>query len=142
GTGIAGYSGDSGPATNAQLNSPLAVAVDAAGNLYIADTGNNVVRKVSSGTITTVAGNGSAGSAGDGGAATSAQLQAPSALAVDGAGALYIASNSQYCVPGIFLHPCVWAGRVRKVENVVINSVAGGSGSYIGGLAVDSSGAL
>jgi hypothetical protein len=65
--GSSGYSGDNGPATSAQLNGPWRVAVDALGNLYIADTGNNRVRKVSNKTITTVAGNGSPGFSGDNG---------------------------------------------------------------------------
>ena len=70
GTGVSGYGGDGGQATSAQLNGPQAVAVDASGNVYIADTANNRVRKVASnGVITTVAGNGQAGSSGDGGPA-------------------------------------------------------------------------
>ena len=95
-----GYSGDGGLATNAQLNGPLGVAVDGAGNVFIADTGNYVVRKVAAATgiITTVAGtkapgNGSPGSSGDGGPATSADLSQPNAVAVDGFGNLYIADN-------------------------------------------------
>ena len=77
GNGTAGYSGDNGPATSAQLNTPYGVAVDAAGNLYIADTGNHRIRKVSNGVITTVAGNGTPGYSGDNGPATSAQLNRP-----------------------------------------------------------------
>ncbi len=60
GNGTTGFSGDNGPATSAQLWQPAGVAVDSAGNLYIADTGNNRIRKVSNGVITTVAGNGTA----------------------------------------------------------------------------------
>lgn len=87
-----GYAGDGGPATIASLNGPQATAMDSSGNIYIADTGNNVVRKVAagSGTITTVAGTGIAGYSGDNGPATSAQLYSPYALALDGAGNLYI----------------------------------------------------
>ena len=71
GNGLQGYSGDGGPAPSAQLNYPEGVAVDAAGNLYIADTRNYCVRMVSpTGIITTVAGNGVAGYSGDGGPAT------------------------------------------------------------------------
>ncbi len=70
-----GYSGDGGAATNASLNYPYGVALDASGNLYIADTYNNRIRKVdTNGIITTVAGNGSGGYSGDGGAATNASL--------------------------------------------------------------------
>ena len=90
GNGIRGYSGDNGPATNAQLNDPQGVAIDAAGNLYIVDGGNYRIRKVSNGVITTVAGNGTAGYGGDGGPATSAQLS-PSDVAVDSAGNLFMA---------------------------------------------------
>ncbi|MGA2135318.1 MAG: hypothetical protein ABSH50_23770 [Bryobacteraceae bacterium] len=85
GNGIAGYSGDDGPATQATLNGPKSVAVDANGNLYIADTFNGVIRMVEpNGTITTIAGNQSAGPgySGDGGAATSAQMYFPNGLAV------------------------------------------------------------
>ncbi len=94
GNGIEGYSGDNGPATNAELAFPAAVVVDSAGNLYIADENNNRVRKVASGVITTVAGNGTAGFSGDNGPATSAQLFGPSGLALDSAGDLYIADGS------------------------------------------------
>jgi len=92
GTGVPGFSGDGGPALNALLYGPQGVAVDASGNLYIADASNFRVRKVSAaGTITTVAGNGSCcGYTGDGGAATSAQIGFSYALAVDSSGNLYI----------------------------------------------------
>jgi Bacterial Ig-like domain (group 3)/Abnormal spindle-like microcephaly-assoc'd, ASPM-SPD-2-Hydin/NHL repeat len=92
----AGYSGDGGPATSAQLSYPWDVEVDAVGNLYIADLGNNAIRKVTpGGTITTVAGNHSLGFgySGDGGPATSAQLNSPAGVAVDRAGNLYIADT-------------------------------------------------
>jgi len=79
-----------GPATSAQLNNPQAVALDSSGNIYIADTGNNVIRKVSGGTISTVVGNGAAGFTGDGGSATRADLLAPNGLAFDSSGTLYI----------------------------------------------------
>ncbi len=77
GNGTAGYSGDNGPATSAQLIYPHGVAVDSAGNLYIADTNNYRIRKVSNGVITTIAGNGTSGFSGDNGPATSAQLSDP-----------------------------------------------------------------
>ena len=89
------FCGDGGPATSAQLNSPWDVAVDRAGNLYIADMGNNVVRKVDAvtGIITTVAGNGTAGYTGNGGQATSASLNGPNGITVDAAGNLYITDD-------------------------------------------------
>jgi sugar lactone lactonase YvrE len=100
GNGSAGYSGDGGPATAAQLNSPTASVVDAAGNLYLADQNNNVVRRVAAGTgvVTTFAGNGTGGYTGDSGPATSAQLHYPSGLALDSAGNLYIADTGNYVV--------------------------------------------
>ena len=92
GNGTEGYSGDGGAAVAAQLFSPWGVAVDGAGNLYIADVNNNRIRKVdTAGVITTVAGNGTEGYSGDGGAAVAAQLFSPVSVAVDGAGDLYIA---------------------------------------------------
>lgn len=91
GNGASGYSGDSGPAAAAQLSFPGGIAVDSSGNLYIADGGNNRVRKISGGTITTVAGNGTLGYTGDKGPATSAELDDPVDVALDSAGNLYIA---------------------------------------------------
>jgi sugar lactone lactonase YvrE len=98
GTGTAGYSGDGGPATAANMNQPRGLAIDASSNVYIGDTGSNRVRRVdhASGNITTVAGNGKAGLTGDGHAATSAELNFPFGLALDAAGYLYIAdANNQ-----------------------------------------------
>lgn len=92
GTGTAGYSGDGGAATAAKLYHTAGVAVDNAGNVFIADSWNNVVRKVnSSGIITTIAGTGAAGYTGDGGPATAATLDDPNSLTVDAAGNVYIA---------------------------------------------------
>lgn len=94
GTGNAGYSGDLGPATRADLKQPCGVAVDSAGNLYIADTDNSRIRRVSAqGTITTIAGNGRHAYAGDGGLATSGSLFFPISVAVDAAGNVYVADT-------------------------------------------------
>lgn len=91
GSGIPGFAGDGAAATAAQLNTPGGIALDAAGNLYIADGGNNRVRKVSAaGVITTIAGKGTAGFSGDGGAATAAELKRPTHVAVDASGNVYI----------------------------------------------------
>lgn len=92
----ANYTGDGGPPTKALLNNPVAVLLDAGGNLYISDSGNSVIRKVTPGPnsiITTVAGNGNFGYSGDGAAATSAELSDPKGIALDSAGNLYIADH-------------------------------------------------
>jgi sugar lactone lactonase YvrE len=95
----AGYDGDNGPATSAHLNRPAGIALDSAGNLFIADEYNNVIRKVDTfGVITTVAGNGSWGSGGDLGEATSANLHTPYDVTVDAAGSLYIADANNHRV--------------------------------------------
>ncbi len=95
GTGKPGYSGDGGPATEAQLNGPYGVTTDARGYLYIADYENHAIRVVDrNGTIRTIAGTGSAGSDGDGQLATKAQLNGPYCVAVHESGALYIAENA------------------------------------------------
>ncbi|MBU6402521.1 MAG: hypothetical protein KGS61_19545, partial [Verrucomicrobia bacterium] len=97
GNGQQGFSGDGGAATNASLNSPSGVAVDGAGNLFLADVGNNRIRKVgTNGMMTTVAGNGRSGYSGDRSAATSATLNGPCAVAVDGSGNLLIADQRNY----------------------------------------------
>ena len=113
GTGTSGFSGDGGVATSAELNFPIGVATDAAGNLYIADTGNNRIRKVSAkGIITTIAGTGTYGFTGDGGVATSAELYEPNLVATDAAGNLYIADSCN--------------NRIRKVsDNGIITTIAG-----------------
>ena len=99
GNGTAGYLGDGGPATNARLNVPGGVRVDSSGNLYIADTGNSVIRKVdTTGKITTVAGNFAMGHgySGDNGPATSAQLAFPIYVSVDAAGELLISDDGNH----------------------------------------------
>jgi hypothetical protein len=123
GDGTAGYTGDGGPATSAEINAVFRQAIDSAGNIYIAEYGNNRIRKVAAGTgiITTVAGDGTAGFSGDGGQATSAELNGPQGVSVDSAGNLYIADFNNF--------------RIRKVNAAtgVITTVAGnGSGVYSG----------
>jgi uncharacterized protein (TIGR03437 family) len=112
GNGTFGFSGDNGPATAAQLHQPVNVAVDATGSIYIADTGNFRVRKVSNGIMTTVAGNGTYNSTGDGGLAVNASFQAPYAVAVDSAVNLFIADNVRNII--------------REVSKGVITTVVGG----------------
>lgn len=119
GDGLQGFGGDNGPATSAMLNGPGGIAVDLAGNLYIADCNNNRVRKVANGIITTVAGNGLAGFDGDNGPAASAQLNLPLGLAVDSSNSLYIADNNN--------------NRVRRVTNGIITTVAGNGGVGLSG---------
>jgi len=133
-----GFSGDGGPATSAQLNFPIGIAVDSSGNLYFADTQNHRIRKVSTnGIISTVAGSAAVnasgymdgGFSGDGGPATSAQLNVPSGIAVDSSGNLYIADVENQ--------------RIRKVAtNGIITTVAGSgavnsSGRVDGGFSGD-----
>lgn len=93
GNGIAGFSGDGGPATLAMLNRPWGVAIDGTGNVYFTDSANHRVRKVTTGTITTIAGNGVAGVGGDGGPATGASFNTPFGLAFGSGGVLYVADS-------------------------------------------------
>ena len=100
GSGTFGFSGDGGAPTDAQLSNPSGVALDPAGNLYIADINNHVVRKViaDSGIIRTFAGNHTSGFAGDGGNATAAQLSFPSSVSIDNAGSVYITDQGNNTV--------------------------------------------
>src|SRR5579871_2165817 len=113
GTGVAGYSGDGGQATLAQLNTTNGITTDASGNLYIADAVNNYIRKVStSGVITTIAGSTGYAYNGDGIPATTANLYTPGGVAVDAAGNLYICDS--------------YNSRVRKVNTSgIISTIAG-----------------
>ncbi len=144
GTGQLGFAGDNGPASAAALASPNALAIGPDGSLYIADSANHRVRRIASGSITTVAGNGTQGFSGDSGVATAAALDTPSGLAISTAGLLYIADTHNH--------------RVRVVNTSgIISTVAGtGNPGYSGdnaaatlaqldsprGLAITSAGAL
>ncbi|MEX2112906.1 MAG: hypothetical protein WD845_06950 [Pirellulales bacterium] len=106
GTGAKGYSGDGGPATAAQLNEPYEVRFDSAGNMYFVEMQNHLVRRVdaASGTISTVAGTGTAGFAGDGGAAKQAQFRQPHSIALDDRGMLYVADIGNHRIRRIDLN--------------------------------------
>ncbi len=145
GTGVAGSTGNGGPAADAELNAPWGVRVDRSGDVYIADSGANVVRKVSpNGTITTVAGTGSSGYAGDGGPATDAELDSPFGLAVDPAGNLFIADEANSVIRKVDL-----SGTITTVagDGSSTHSGDGGPATAAGlanpyGVAVDASGDL
>jgi len=123
GTGAAGYTGDGGPAASAQLNLPEGAAVDSAGNLYIADEGNNVIRKITAatGVITTVAGNGTCGYTGDGGPAAGGQLCGPAYVSVDSAGNFYIADMNNNVIRKVAIS-------TGLISTVAGNGTAGDSG--------------
>jgi hypothetical protein len=130
GDGTAGFSGDGGPATRAELNGPFAVAVDAAGNLVITDTGSNRVRVVAvktgrfygramtAGDIYTVAGNGIAGFSGDGGPAASAALNSPTGIAVDAAGNLVLADTLNQRLRVVAVRSGTFYGRAMTAGNI------------------------
>ncbi len=111
GSGVQGFAGDVGPAISAELNAPQGVAVGLDGTLYIADTGNQRVRVVVGGVISTFAGNGSVGFGGDGGSATSAMFRWPNALAIDTSGGLLVCDAGNQ--------------RVRRISGGVIRTVVG-----------------
>ncbi len=126
GTGGRGFSGDGGPATEAQFAYPRGLAVDGSGNLYVADSSNYRIRRIDAeGVITTIAGTGVRGFSGDGGPATEAQFAAPTTLAVDGSGNLYVTDLS--------------AIRIRRIDaGRVITTLAGsGPGPFLGGYSGD-----
>ncbi|HSO19769.1 MAG TPA: sugar-binding protein, partial [Desulfosarcina sp.] len=111
-----GYSGDGGLAVNALLNSPRGLAIDAQGNLYIADYGNHVIRQMDpNGVIITAAGNGKGGFGGDGGPATEAELKGPNDVAIDRQGNLFIVDQLNY--------------RVRKVDSSGVMTTVAGNGT-------------
>ncbi len=148
GTGVAGYYGDGGPATSARINYPYGIAVDSASNLYIADTSNNLIRKVdASGNISTVAGSPSGyGYSGDGGPATSALLHYPAGIAVDTAGNIYVADQNNSVIRKVDT-----SGNISTVAgNFHLGAGYGGDGNVATaamlnvpwGIAVDASGNL
>ncbi len=121
GGAISGFSGDGGLAVNAQLRTPYGLALDSAGNLYIADYGNHRIRKVdASGVITTFAGNGGVGLSGDDNAATGAMLHYPCGMAFDASGSLYFADSGNH--------------RIRKINtDGIISNVVGYAYGGFGG---------
>lgn len=137
------YSGDGGAATSAGLDYPGAAVMDAAGNVYITDRDNHVVRKVNtSGIISTIAGNGTAGTSGDGGAATAAQISQPVGMTIDASGNLYVAEYGGHSIRKI-----TPAGIISTVAGCGISGHTGDGGaataaklSYPTDVAVDAAG--
>jgi hypothetical protein len=154
GNGRAGYKGDNGPAALAELNQPAGLATDAQGDIYIADTGNNVIRKIDArtGIITTVAGNyaldkandGLGGYSGDGGPATSAQLNGPQGIAVDSAGNLFIADTFNSVIRGVNPDGVITTvGEAGTPDSVATDPAATGVQFFTAGASgISSSGAL
>ncbi len=144
GNGVVGSSGDGGPATFAHLNNPLGLAVDKAGNVYIADTGNHKIRKISAvnGIITTVAGTGVGSFSGDGGPAISAQLNNPTGVALDAAGNIYIADNRNFRIRMVSAN-----GNIMTIAGKAASGYSGDGGpatsaslKFPTGVSVDSAG--
>ena len=121
GNGTVGYTGDNGPATDAKLDNPRGLAVDSAGDLFIADANSNVIREVvkATGDIVTVAGNGTAGYRGDSGPATAAELNGDYGVAVDNAGDLFIADGNNNAIREVLL------GATGEIIAVAGNGTAG-----------------
>jgi uncharacterized protein (TIGR03437 family) len=118
GNGTAGYSGDGGQATQAEINRVVGLATDADGNIYLADQNNNVVRKIdTNGVITTFAGTGAAGFTGDGGLATQAELNGPLGVCVAPSGSIYVNDEGN--------------GRVREISTSGIITTVAGNGSTV-----------
>jgi RHS repeat-associated protein len=140
GNGTAGYSGDGGPATSASLRRPSGVAIDSLGNVFIADTANNCIRKVSTSGIITDAGMGVPGYSGDGGLALSAQMYLPYGVTADSAGNLYIADMENSVVRAVGAGPAtplvtwnpplsITAG--TALSSAQLNATAAVAGSYV-----------
>ena len=129
--GVLGYTGDGQPSTSSSvtLNTPSGLAIDGAGNIYIADTGNHVIREISAanGIITTIAGTGTRGFSGDGAAATAAQLYSPTGVAVDLAGNVFIADSKNNRIRAICTGSAPVYGVACPAGNII--TVAGGGTS-------------
>jgi uncharacterized protein (TIGR03437 family) len=143
GSGSSGSAGDGGPAKSATLNTPTGLALDSGGNLYIADSAAHRIRRVGTdGVITTVAGNGKSGYAGDGGAAASATLNSPSAVAVDAAGNLLIADTGNHEIRKVTADGQISAFAGVGIKGYVGNGSAATSArlNYPAGVAADKAG--
>lgn len=127
GSGVAGFSGDNGPAVTAQLNTPVAIAATTGGQLYVLDFGNNRVRQISpAGIIRTFAGTGAVGASGDNGAALSATFNYPTGMALTPAGDLLLADAGN--------------NRIRRIASGLVSTVAAGSLNFPDGVRTDAAG--